>query len=144
LCTVTIWFDRCKVGIAGCSLYCVPLLFGLTGALLVLLVVCYIVYRYYLVWQVRGWYCWLYVILYRYYLVWRVLLVIGCIVDLCYLVWEVCGWYSGGFVILLTFLVCWGLNNCVLLKYVCLRNMIRLYNTYTHAICFVVWYFINH
>ena len=62
-CTVTIWFDRCVVGIVGCRLYCVPLLFGLTGVWLVLLVVCYIVYRYYVVWQVRGWYCWLYVIL---------------------------------------------------------------------------------
>ena len=49
LCTVTIWFDRCVVGIAGCMLYCVPLLFGLTGVWLVLLVIGYIVYRYYLV-----------------------------------------------------------------------------------------------
>ena len=64
------WFDMCVVGIAGLwlyccpllfalrdacfgivegSLYCVPLLFGLRGAWLILLVVCYILYRYYLV-----------------------------------------------------------------------------------------------
>ena len=49
LCTVTIWFDRYVDGIADCMLYFVPLLFGLTGARLVLLAVGYIVYRYYLV-----------------------------------------------------------------------------------------------
>ena len=46
---VTIWIERCVVDIAGCMLYFVSLLFGLTGAWLVLLAVGYIVYRYYLV-----------------------------------------------------------------------------------------------
>ena len=127
LCTVTIWFDRCVVGIAGYRLYCVPLLFGLTGAWLVLLIVCYIVYRYYLVWQVRGWYCWLYVILctvtiwfdrcvvgiagYRLYCVpllfgltgaWMVLLIVCYILYRYYLVWQVRGWYCWLYVILCT------------------------------------------
>jgi hypothetical protein len=118
LLTLTVWFYRCVVDIAGGLLYCWLWLFGLAVVWLILLRVRYIVDFYYLVWQLCGWYCWGFVmlltftiwfgscvvdiaegslycwpLLYGLVVVWLILLRVRYIVDLYYMAWQLCGWY---------------------------------------------------